>query len=119
MSFRFRKFKVYQEAIEFHRFIVFITKKFTTDFDYLKNQIRRSSLSIVLNIAEGSAKNSDRDFNRYLGNSLGSANETMAGCEVAYKQHLITEKEFCEAEERSLSIANQLGGFSKRLRQMK
>lgn len=117
MAFRFRKFRVYQEAVELHRYIVRITRRFPKDFDYLKNQIRRSSLSIVLNIAEGSAKNSDKDFNRYINNSLGSVNETMAGCEVSYKEQLISQSEFQQAEKQALNITNQLGGFSKKLKQ--
>ena len=83
MAFRYRSLRVYQEAIAFHRLIVKRTKQFPREFEYLKNQVRRSSLSVVLNIAEGSAKNSDKDFNRYLVISLGSINESMAGCEVA------------------------------------
>ncbi len=79
--------------------------------------MRNGSLSVVLNIAEGSAKRSDKDFNRYIENSLGSINETMAGYEVADKETLINKDEFKEAEERALNITNQLGGFSKKLRQ--
>lgn len=75
---RYRNFKVYQDAKEFHKLVVKLTAKFPRDFDYLVKQTRRSSLSVILNIAEGSAKNSDKDFNRYLGNSLGSINETLA-----------------------------------------
>ena len=115
MAFRFRKFRVYQEAIEFHRYIVKITKSFPKDFDYLTKQLRRASLSVVLNIAEGSAKNSDKDFRRYIGNSLGSLNETIAGCEVALVENLISAKDFNLCETLALNLTNQLGSFSKKL----
>ena len=71
---------------------------------------------MVLNIAEGSAKNSDRDFNRYLGNSLGSVDEVVAGCEVAFKENLISQENFKKIENEALGISNQLGGFSKILK---
>ncbi len=116
MPLRYRNFKVYQDAIEFHRLIIRITKEFPKEFDYLRSQIRRAALSIILNIAEGSAKNSDKDFNRYLGNSLGSVDEVVAGCEVALKENLISQEIFNEIEKKAIDISNQLGGFSKRLK---
>ena len=116
MAFRFRKFRVYQEAIEFHRCIVKLTKNFLLDFDYLRKQLRRASLSVVLNIAEGSAKNSDKDFRRYIGNSLGSLNEAIAGCEVALVEKLVSASDFELAEKMAENLINQLGSFSKRLK---
>ena len=113
---RYRKFKVYQDAKEFHKLVVKLTAKFPKDFDYLVRQVRRSSLSIILNIAEGSAKNSDKDFNRYLLNALGSINETLAGFEVAKDFNLISVQEFNEIELKATVIMNQLGGFSKKLK---
>ena len=71
---------------------------------------------MILNIAEGSAKNSDKDFNRYIGNSLGSINESMAGCEVALGEQLITKQEFDAAEKAAEDLTNQLGSFSQKLK---
>ena len=93
-----------------------LTRNFPRDFNHLREQARRASLSAVLNIAEGSAKNSDKDFNRYLGNSLGSVNEVEACLEVAHYLRLISEDEFNQGSERYELIANQLGGFSKKLK---
>ena len=117
MSFRYRDLRVYQEAIEFHRRIVQLTKLFPRDFEYLKNQLRRSTLSIALNIAEGSAKNSDKDFRRYIGIALGSVNESMASCEVALAEKLISENQFREIEAIASNLVKQLGSFSKKLNQ--
>ena len=116
MNFRFTKFKVYAEAKELHRITVNLTRKFSKEYAYLKEQLRRASLSIILNIAEGSAKKSDKDFNRYLENSLGSVNELAAGFDVAFDQKQITEEELKLVLQKALSVKNQLGGFSKKLR---
>jgi len=69
----FLGFKVYQDAKYFYKVILKVTKNFPKIFDFeLTSQLRRASLPVILNIAEGSAKESDKDFNRYIENSLGS-----------------------------------------------
>src|SRR3989344_6108528 len=113
MKFRFRNFKVYQEEKLIHLKVIKVTNSFDKKFDYLANQIRRSSLSVILNIAEGSAKISDKDFNRYLEMAMGSVNETVAGLEVAQEMNLIEKDIFLALENSYSQIVNQLGGFSK------
>lgn len=49
----------------------------------LTNQVRRSAFSIPSNIAEGSAKSSNRDFKRYLEIALGSAFEAETQLRIA------------------------------------
>jgi len=115
MSFRFLEFKVYKDAKALHKDIVFLTRKFPRDFYYLKDQIRRSSLSIVLNVAEGSAKTSDKDFRRYLENAMGSANETASALDVAFSEELVGKDKFEFDLDLCRSIVNQLGGFAKKL----
>jgi four helix bundle protein len=41
----------------------------------LSNQITRASVSIVSNIAEGSSRSSEKDYNRFLEHSLGFSYE--------------------------------------------
>ena len=115
MAFRFNQFKVYKDALVLHKKIVILTKTFSGEFYYLKDQLRRSSLSIVLQIAEGSAKRSDKDFNRYVEMGMGSANETAAGLNVCYEQGLTSEKEYRDLLLLCEEIVNQLGGLSKKL----
>mgnify|MGYP000152052447 CR=1 FL=1 len=116
MPFRFKNLKIYQGAKILHKIIVRLTRDFPQRFYYLLDQTRRASLSVVLNIAEGSGKNSDKDFNRYIGNSLGSLNELVACLEVALEEKIITKKEFEFVLEKCESLSNQLGAFSKRLK---
>lgn len=113
--FRYRNFKVYQDAKALHRKVAAITAKFPRQFWYLGDQVNRSSLSVILNVAEGSAKRSDKDFNRYIENSLGSVSETVSGLEVAFDLSLISRQEFEELSNGYTQVANQLGGLSKKL----
>ena len=93
-----------------------LTAKFSPKYYYLVDQVRRSSLSIVLNIAEGSSKQSDKDFNRFITTSLGSVDETITCLEITKDLGLITEEKFLYFEERYESVSKQLGGLSKFLK---
>src|SRR3972149_4701701 len=95
-TFRFLDFKVYKDSKVFHKKIIVLTNKWPTEFKYLTNQLRRAALSILLNIAEGSAKKSDKDFTRYLQTALGSINECVAALDVSLDEALITVDIFNE-----------------------
>ena len=112
-TFRFRNFQVYKDAKGFNVKIFRVSKSFALE---LRSQIVRSALSIVLNIAEGSAKKSDKDFNRYIENALGSVNETVAALEVVLDIELISLDLFSELLTEAEAIAKQLGGLSKKLK---
>lgn len=73
-------------------------------------------MSISLNIAEGSAKYSDKDFKRYVDNALGSSSECVACIDISRENKLISEGIYNEAINKLESIAKQLGGLSKKLR---
>ena len=115
-TFRFIDFQVYKEAKDFYREIVELTKRFPKEYWELGDQLRRSALSICLNIAEGSAKRSDKDFNRYIENSLGSINEAVACLDISLNQALIAHQTFEKYLGKAEKIAKQLGGFSKKLK---
>ena len=116
MAFRFRRFKVYGDAIDGYKWIVEKTKHYPPTFFHLRDQIQRAALSVALNIAEGSAKPTDADFNRYIGNALGSTNEVAAALEVAYEVRLIIEDDLKVGIQKYETICNQLGGLSKTLK---
>ena len=63
-----------------------LTRQFPSDEQYgLSSQIRRSAISIPSNIAEGSARSSDKEFKQFLYIALGSAAEVET-------QLILTEK---------------------------
>jgi four helix bundle protein len=119
MAFRFRKFHVYQDAKNIHKELVLALSDISKQNYYIVDQIKRSSLSIVLNIAEGSSKQSDKDFNRFISIALGSVDETIACLEVALDLEMINQTKFIHFEEKYQSISLQLGGFSKSLKKVR
>lgn len=63
--------------------------------DYgLKDQIRRAAVSIMLNIAEGFARKTDKEFAQFLVHSHGSAAEVQSALYVALNQSYISKDEF-------------------------
>ncbi len=114
-SFRFEGFKVYQDAKQLHSLTVKATFHSPKQFIYLGEQMKRAALSIILNIAEGSGKSSDKDFRRYIQNSLGSVNELAAAIDVARSEKLLADSEYQTLQTSLVNVRNQLGGFSKKL----
>ena len=67
---------VWKKSIELVTTVYKITKIFPKEEQYgLTNQIRRSAISISSNIAEGAARNSNKEFIQFLYIALGSASE--------------------------------------------
>ena len=105
-TFRFLDFNVYKDAKVFYNQTIKTINTFNKKFDYLTLQLKRCSLSVILNIAEGSAKKSDKDFNRYIENSLGSINESIACLEIILEHKLITKEKFKQLFYRQIKLLN-------------
>ncbi|OGM94779.1 hypothetical protein A2524_02725 [Candidatus Wolfebacteria bacterium RIFOXYD12_FULL_48_21] len=115
-EFRFLEWSVYRDAKLVVKEIHGLIEHFPQKFKYsLGDQISRSSISIVLNIAEGSGKYSDHELNRYFNISLGSVNETVAALDLAKDNSLILENQFNDLLGKLVSISKQLGGFKKKI----
>jgi len=117
MRFRFKKFKVYQDSKEFCKFCHNVVEKHIKTKDKeLASQIKRALNSIVLNIAEGSADNSDAEFARFLGISLRSIYETVAGFDLALLYEMIEGDLNNKIEENAHELVKQLSGFRSSLK---
>jgi len=93
MDFNFEKLNVYQQSLEFANRVFVHSTNWPTKYQFsLADQIRRASLSIPLNIAEGSGK-SKIEFKRFLSISRGSCYECIPLIEISYKQQLISLKD--------------------------
>jgi four helix bundle protein len=77
--FRFEKLDVWQDARRLNRETYDLTRAFPAEeLCALTSQARRAFVSISANIAEGSGRNSDRDFAHFLEQSYGSTMELAA-----------------------------------------
>ncbi len=74
--FRFEKLEIWHAARTLNVEIYRMTQKFPTSESYgLTSQMRRASISVSANIAEGAGRNSDRDFAHFLEQAYASAME--------------------------------------------
>ncbi len=113
---KFLDWKVYRDARELFSLVLGVVKKIPKEYRFeLGSQIIRSSFSILLNIAEGSGKSSDKELNRYLEIALGSVYETVAAIDIFLYNDFISEKEYNILTEKLNDISSQLGGFKKKL----
>ncbi|MDO8565065.1 MAG: four helix bundle protein [bacterium] len=115
-QFRFREWKVYQDAHRLFSLLLKVVKKLPKEYRFeLGSQLVRSSSSILLNIAEGSGKQSEKELNRFIETALGSAYETLANIDILRFNNLIEEKDFGDAQQIITDICSQLGAFKKKL----
>ena len=90
--FRFEKLEVWQEARAINRSIYRLTRKFPRqELFAMTSQLRRASISISSNIAEGSGRNSDKDFAHFLEQSYGSMMEVASIFFLALDEGYVSE----------------------------
>jgi four helix bundle protein len=115
--FRFADWEVYQDAQNAFVIVVNVVRKLPPDLRHtLGNQVIRSALSVVLNIAEGSGRFTDKELGRFFDISTGSVSETIAAVHSLLILHCISQEQFDDLLARYTSISRQLGGFKKKLR---
>ena len=94
---RYKDLKFWQLSRVFCKDIYLITKSFPSDEKFgLTSQLRRASVSIPSNIAEGASRVSNKDFARFLRISLGSCYEIetqlLISCDLDFIQKEELEK---------------------------
>lgn len=116
-KFRFRNFRVYQDAIEFRMQIKLLVNKYfpTAEKYLLSDQILRAVNSIVLNIAEGADRGTDKDFALFLNRSHTSLNEVVARLDIAVKEKYINVRISTKYLDEARDLADQLTAFRRRL----
>jgi four helix bundle protein len=82
----------------------------------LASQLRRAATSVLLNLAEGSMKRSDAEFNRFLMISVGSVSEIVAILDICFDLNYINSSIHQQFMLKCESIAKRLYGFSRRLK---
>ena len=114
--FRFERIEAWQLARLFNRGVYSATRKFPKEEMFgLASQLRRASVSISSNIAEGSGRNSDVDFAHFLVIAYGSLLEVVSQLCCALDEAYITEIKFNELAAQANILAGKITGLTKSL----
>jgi four helix bundle protein len=90
--------------------------RFDRDFG-LKDEIRRASVSILSNIAEGFERGGDQEFLQFLAVAKGSCGEARAQLYVALDQSYLSQEQFEKLSNAATQISQLISGFIKYLRE--
>ena len=118
-STSYRDLEVWKKAINLAKTIYALTENFPTREIYgLGNQLRRSAVSIAANIAEGQARNSHKEFNYFLGISLGSLAELETLLTIAVETQYVSKDSQKELFPMTDEIARMIKGLIKHIKNL-
>ncbi len=117
---KFRKFEeiqAWQKAFDVTLLIYKITaeEKFSKDYG-LRDQIRRASVSIMANIAEGHGRRTNAEFANFLNIARGSVAEVQSHLYIAQRLNYINQKDFDELYQTLTEISRMTLSLAQYLR---
>ena len=115
---KFEDIQAWQKARELVKSIYEITSKDNFARDHgLKDQIRRASVSVMSNIAEGFSRKSNKEFIQFLHVAKGSASEVQSQLYIALDLKYIPEIEFERLYGLSEEVVKLISGFLRYLKE--
>jgi len=115
---RFEDIEAWKRAREIAKRVYSFTSmgSFAKDFG-LRDQIRRSSVSIMSNIAEGFERDGNKEFANFLSIAKGSCGEARSQLYVALDQAYITDEAFRWTYDQLCETSRMINGLMNYLRQ--
>jgi len=114
----YKNLKVWQKAVELVVKVYDVTKNFPKEEVYgLTSQIRRSAVSIPSNLAEGSGRNSSKDFNNFLGIAHASCYELETQMIIANKIGFLQDTDFNNLQKDIVEIQKMNSSLKRALKE--
>lgn len=105
---------VWKESILLVTLVYAKTQSFPKDEMFaLTSQIRRSAVSVPSNISEGAARESNKEFLRFLFISQGSISELDTQLLIACNLKFLSEEDYVMLADKLISIGKMLAGLIK------
>nr|WP_315148303.1 four helix bundle protein [uncultured Flavobacterium sp.] len=109
---KFEDLEIWQKARELCQYVELLIQTTSLKTNYsLKDQIDRSSGSIMDNIAEGFERNGNREFIQFLSIAKGSAAEVKSQSYRAFDKKLISEEQHLKLNEMTEIEKNKIGAM--------
>lgn len=115
--------KTFRDLLIWQKSMALVTNCYTISSNFpkeelfgLTSQIRRCSISIPSNIAEGFGRGTNKEYFRFLTISLGSLFEFQTQIEIAYNLNYITLENFNKLYEDSRELERMLASFMNKIK---
>ena len=119
MTYRlpFEKYEIYKLSVLLSIDIYNLTKIWPSDEKFgMISQIRRASMSVGANIAEGVARLSEKEKARFIEIAYGSLMEVAHFLFLAKELKMIKKSEFDSRRPKIMELANKINAFHKKLK---
>jgi four helix bundle protein len=111
------KLEVWSRSVNFVISIYKMTEAFPKEEKFgLTSQIRRAAVSVPANIAEGAARQSEKEFVHFLSNAQGSASELDTEILIAYRLGYLPEQAYKSAHDELDNIGRMIFGLSQHMK---
>ena len=116
----FRKYDIWKNSVDFATEVYKLTSTFPKNEIYgLCDQLQRAAVSISSNIAEGSSRESEKDFAHFLEIAIGSAFEVESQLLIARNLNYITDSQYQDIVLRLSATERQIHTLILKLRTSK
>ncbi|MCD6544968.1 MAG: four helix bundle protein [Flavobacteriaceae bacterium] len=113
-EYSFERLEVWKESIELVKMIYGVTKSFPVSEKYgLTSQLRRATVSISSNLAEGTSRISNKDKAHFTTLSFSSAMEVLNQILIAKELEFLSEEDYIEIRKKISKITNMLNSLRK------
>ena len=108
----FKDLKAWQRSMDLAEAIYEVTASFPKEERLaLVDQMRRSAISVISNIAEGYGRGSDKDLTHFLYMARGSANELSAQIELSKRLCYISDDSFANMDALCMEVNKMLSSL--------
>lgn len=113
-TFSFEKLNVWVDSKELVKQIYLITKEFPSEEKFgLTNQLRRASISVASNLAEGTSRNTNKDKVHFSTMAFSSLMEVLNQIIIAKELNFIKESDYQTLRSDIEKISNKLNALRK------
>ena len=110
----FEKLHVWQDSIDLVELIYNITDQFPKSETYnIVGQMRRSSISIPSNIAEGTSRITNKDKAHFSTLAFSSTMELLCQLIISKRLHYLDESEYLSIREQITKASNKINALKK------